>query len=209
MTASLTLHDCHAAVNPRRVRMFLAEKGLTDRVTYRQWDLVKGEHRSDEYRRLNPSGLVPALELEDGRCISESMAISRYFEALQPQPSLMGGDPVEQATVEMWQRRIEDGLLNTTLAHFHNATSGLGDSGRYRNKEWGDHEAAKVPEALGRLDAQLGHFPYVAGERFSVADITALCAVDFVLFSKLASLDDYPNLKRWHTLVSARESAKA
>ena len=204
-----TLHDSHPLANPRRVRMFLAEKGLGDAVTCRQWDAFKGEHKSDAYLKINPAGLLPALELEDGRCIAETMAIARYFEALKPEPALMGRDAMEQATIEMWQRRAESGLMGNTGAYFHNATAGLGDNGRYRNKEWGEQSVDKLKAALTLFEAQLGRYPYVAGPEFSVADITALCSIDFALFCGIVSLDDYPNLKRWHTLVSSRPSAKA
>jgi len=204
-----TLHDCQPLANPRRVRMFLAEKGLTDAVALRQWDVFKGEHTTDAYLKINPAGQLPVLELDNGCCIAETMAISRYFEALKPEPALMGHDAVEQATIEMWQRRAESGLMVNTGAYFHNATPGLGDAGRYRNKEWGEQAVDRLKTALGMFEHQLGNYPYVAGPGFSVADITALCSIDFALSCGIITLDGYPNLKRWHALVSARPSAKA
>jgi glutathione S-transferase len=138
----MKLYDCKGAVNPRRVDIFLAEKGIDiDRVRV---DVFKGEHRSEEFRILNPSCAVPFLELDDGVVISESAAISRYFEEQKPQPPLMGETPQEQACISMWQRRVEDGLLYAAQHFFHHATPGLGEPDRYRNADWGQANKTRV-----------------------------------------------------------------
>lgn len=195
--------------NPRRVRVFLAEKGLSDTVTFEQVDVLAGAHRTPEFLKLNPSGQVPALQLEDGAMINGCVAISRYFEAAHPETPLMGGSAQEQAAVSMWQRIAEEGLMDASTTYFHHATDGLGDAGRYRNKDWGDHALERVRATLSRLDGQLAGHPFIAGAAYSIADVTALCGVDFSLYCKVIDLDDYPNVKRWHADVSARPSAAA
>jgi glutathione S-transferase len=203
----MKLYDCKGAVNPRRVDIFLAEKGIDiDRVRV---DVFKGEHRSEEFRILNPACAVPFLELDDGVVISESAAISRYFEEQKPQPPLMGETPQEQACISMWQRRVEDGLLYAAQHFFHHATPGLGEPDRYRNADWGQANKTRVIETMRWIDRELAARPYIAGEAFTIADITALCAIDFAGNLGIAMPDDCTNLKAWHARVSDRPSAKA
>ena len=153
----MKLYDCKGAVNPRRVDIFLAEKGIEiDRV---QVDVFGGEHRSDKFRKLNPSCAVPFLELDDGVVISESTAISRYIEGQQPQPPLMGKTPQEQAYISMWQRRVEDGLLYAAQHYFHHATPGLGEPDRYRNADWGEANKQRAIETMRWLDKELATRP--------------------------------------------------
>ncbi|MAW81428.1 MAG: glutathione S-transferase [Parvularcula sp.] len=203
----MILHDCAGAVNPRRIRMFLAEKGIDIECT--QVDVFKGEQYSDEFAKLNPSKAVPCLELDNGEVIAESVAIARYFEASQPEPRLLGETPKEQAVVAMWQRRVEDGLLGASTTYFHHATDGLGETDRYRNQEWGEANKSRVVETMRWLDRELGTRPFIASETFSFADITALCGVDFATFIGVPIPDDCLNLKSWHDRVSVRPSAKA
>lgn len=203
----MKLYEFEPFPNPRRVRMFLAEKGVSiDRI---QVNVPAGEHRTPEIKAKNPSATVPFLELEDGSCISESAAISRYLEARHPEPPLLGATPAEQGAVDMWQRRVEDGLLNAILTYFHHATPGLGDLELYQNKEWGEKNRGRAAETLRWLDRELAGRAYVAGDTYSIADITALCGVDFCKFVDLDIPADCSNLQRWYDDVSSRPSAAA
>jgi glutathione S-transferase len=203
----MKLYDCKGAVNPRRVDIFLAEKGIEiDRV---QVNVFGGEHRSDKSRKLNPSCAVPFLELDDGVVISESTAISRYIEGQQPQPPLMGKTPQEQAYISMWQRRVEDGLLYAAQHYFHHATPGLGEPDRYRNADWGEANKQRAIETMRWLDKELATRPFIAGEAFTIVDITALCGIDFAHSLGVSMPSDCGALNEWHARVSARSSAKA
>lgn len=196
-----------AAPNPRRVRIFLAEKNIN--VAYEERDLMAGDLKTKEFSALNPMQRVPILVLDDGTVISETIAICRYFEALHPEPSLFGTTPLLQATVEMWQRRIELGLffhiaqvlrhLNPKMAHLEVP----------QVPAWGEANKAKVKDALAILDDQLGQFEFVAGDDYSVADITALVAITFLKPARLQISDQHQNIVRWHEAVSSRPSAQA
>ncbi|MBL1292926.1 MAG: glutathione S-transferase [Thiotrichales bacterium] len=203
----MKLYEFEAFPNPRRVRMFLAEKGIE--VPREQVNVLEGEHRTEAYKAKNPNATVPCLELDDGSYISGCVAISRYFEAANPAPSLMGDTPAEQATVSMWQRRVEEGLMDASTTYYHHATPGLGALELYQNKDWGMKNHERTIATMKTLDAELANKKFIAGDKFSIADITAVCAIDFVVFAEIATLDSFPNLKRWHGEVSARDSAKA
>jgi glutathione S-transferase len=194
--------------NPRRVRIFLAEKGIVN-VTFEQVNVPNGEHRSEAFKAKNPLAGVPVLELDDGTCISETVAISRYFEEKYPEPPLMGTIPQEKAEIEMWQRRVEYGLMETVAAYFHHATPGLGELETYQNVEWGQKNREKAVTTIQLLDKVLWGRTFIAGEKFSIADITGLCAVDFAAFVKIAIPEDCLNVKRWYAEISSRSSAKA
>ena len=203
----MKLYDGDRAPNPRRVRVFLAEKGIT--VPTEQVDLGKLEQRSDAFSAINPMQRVPALVLDDGTVITESIAICRYFEALHPEPPLFGRGPLETALVEMWQRRVELHLffpVSMVFQHTHPAMKIMVDP---QVAAWGEANKPRVTHFLQLLDGELKDRPYVAGKTYTVADITAMCAVDFMRVSKLTMPDDLANVKRWHAEVSARPSAKA
>ncbi len=204
----MKLYEYNPFPNPRRVRMFLAEKGIKD-VEFVQVDVPSGEHRSEEFVKKNPSAAVPLLELDDGTNISESFAISRYFEEAYPEPNLMGATPKESAVVDMWQRRVEQSLMGCFTTYFHQATEGLGALELYQNKDWGEKNREMARSGLEQLNKQLASNQYVAGDKYSIADITALCAIDFALFIKIEKLEDYPNINRWYEEVSNRPSASA
>jgi len=194
------------APNPRRVRIFLAEKGIE--VPFEQLDIMKEEHRSVEFTNLNLAQRIPVLVLDNGEVISESIAICRYFEALQPEPALMGTGPDEIGRIEMWQRRLEFLLLApiaNVLRHTNPAMAALEQP---QVAEWGEVNRPKVTAFLEILDNELAGRAFMAGDAFSVADITALVAVDFMRVIRM-KLDGYENLQRWHGEVSARPSAKA
>jgi glutathione S-transferase len=203
----MKLYDCRAAANPRSIRMALAEKAID--VDCVQIDLFKGEQHAEAFRKINPFGAVPCLELDDGAAISESAAIARYLEARQPEPRLLGSTAEQQAVVAMWQRRMEDGLLNAATTFFHHATPGLGETDRYRNPDWGQANKKRFLDALGMLDLELAGRAYVAGETFSFADITAICGIDFAKAVGIELPDGLPHLKAWHARISARPSASA
>ncbi len=203
----MKLYDGGRAPNPRRVRIFLAEKGLE--IPAEQVDLGKLQQRSDAYTAINPMQRVPALVLDDGTVITESIAICRYFEALRPDPPLFGRGALESALVEMWSRRIELHLflpVASIFQHLHPAMKPMVDP---QVPQWGEANKPRVAQFLQFLDGELKDRPYVAGPAYTVADITAMVAVDFMRVSKLAVPDDLAQVRRWHDAVSARPSAKA
>lgn len=202
----MKIYDTHTAPTPRRVRIFLAEKGID--MTYEQVDLQKGENISPAMRAKNPMGKIPVLELDDGTCISESVAICRYFEVLQPQPPLMGSTALEQATIEMWQRQVEFGLFMQIGLCFQHGTGYFKD--RMTPVEaFAPVAAENASKFLHLLDKRLAESTYIAGDSFSIADITALCAIDFGRVVDVRIGDSQSNLKRWYQSVSSRPSAKA
>jgi glutathione S-transferase len=203
----MKLYDSGRAPNPRRVRIFLAEKGIT--VPTEQVDMMTGAHRTPEYTAINPLQRMPALVLDDGTIITESIAICRYFEAKQPDPPLFGTGALEIATVEMWNRRCEINLLQcvaNVFRHTHPAAKTLEVP---QVAEWGQANRPRVAEFLAIFDAQLGKLRFAAGDNFSVADITALVAVDFMKPAKIEMPAGLDNVKRWYDEVSSRASAKA
>ena len=203
----MRLYDGGRAANPRRVRIFLAEKGIT--VPIEPIDLGKLQQRSETYSVVNPMQRVPALVLDDGTVITESMAICRYFEALQPEPPLFGRGALDSALIEMWSRRVEFHLylpVSYLFQHLHPAMKVMVDP---QVPAWGEANKPRVFEFLRFLDGELKGRPYVAGKEFTVADITTLVSVDFMKVSKLTVPEELANLRRWHTEVSARPSAAA
>jgi glutathione S-transferase len=186
------------APSPRRVRIFLAEKGIE--VPYEGMKLHE-ENRTEAFRKKNPFRTLPVLELDDGTCIAESMAICRYFEALHPEPSLFGRTALDQARIEMWTRRIELALY--LPIDFSGATGMIGEAAAARFRDG-------ALRGLRFYDRQLGGREFMAGDDYSVADVVALSAVDFGLRHVGYALDPtWTNLRRWHEAVSARPSASA
>ncbi|MGD9803899.1 MAG: glutathione S-transferase family protein [Hyphomicrobiaceae bacterium] len=199
--------ETHQAPNPRRVRIFLAEKGLE--IPFEEVDLMKGDLKTPEMTRMNPMQRVPMLVLDDGTTISETMAICRYFEETTPQPALLGQSAVGRATVEMWNRRMELGLLTHVSQAFRHTHPAMAHLEVPQVKEWGEANKQKALEVLAMLDQQLSGNAFVAGDAYTVADITAMVAVDFMRPARIKLPDEMTNIKRWHTEVSARPSAKA
>jgi glutathione S-transferase len=196
--------DAGRAPNPRRVRIFLAEKGVS--LPTETVDLGAQAHKTAYYRAINPMQRLPALVLDDGTVIAESIAICRYVEALHPVPPLFGEGAREQALVEMWQRRVEFHLLTVVsqaFRHLHPAMAALEVP---QVAAWGEANKPRALEFLSFLDGELQGRSYVAGARFSVADITAVVAVDFMKPAKLAVPDGLAHLQRWHREVSGRPS---
>jgi glutathione S-transferase len=203
----MKLYDGGRAPNPRRVRIFLAEKGIS--IPAEQINLGALQQRSEAYTAINPMQRVPALVLDDGTVIAESIAICRYFEALHPQPPLFGAGALDSALVEMWNRRAELHLLFPVAAifqHLHPAMKVMVDP---QVPAWGEANQPRAFAFLEFLDGELKNRPYIAGNNYTVADITALVAVDFMRVSKLAVPDNLDNVRRWHHDVSGRPSAAA
>jgi glutathione S-transferase len=203
----MKLYDAGRAPNPRRVRIFLAEKGIE--VPLVPIDLGRLEHKAPAFIAVNPLKRTPALELDDGTVLTESIAICRYFEELHPEPPLFGTGPLECAMVEMWQRRIEFGLLGTVAAVFRHLHPAMAEMEVPQVAAWGETNKPKVLEFLHFLDRHLAGRAFVCGDTFSVADITGLVAIDFMKPARLAVPDDLSNVKRWHADISARPSARA
>ena len=202
----MKIHESHNAPNPRRVRFFLAEKGVE--VPYEEVDIVNRVNRADEFRKKNPLSTVPVLELDDGTFIAESVAICRYFEETHPQPPLFGTDTKDRALVEMWNRRMEFNLLQPIADAFRQRHEFF--KGRIRQlHEYAEVQRLNAEDGLDWLDRELGNRRFIAGDRFSIADITAVVAIDFGRVSKITIKPDQKNLARWHGEVSARPSAKA
>ena len=205
--------DCATAPSPRRVRIFLAEKGIT--VPTVQVDLRNNEQLTPAFKAINPDATVPALELDDGTRINDAIGICVYFEAIQPRPALMGESPEEKALIAAWQREVERNGFYAVMEAFRNTVPGL--KGRALP---GPHDYEQIPALADRGRLRVSHFyeqmnsrladnEFVAGPRYSVADITALVTVDFAVRAKLPIPEAHARLRRWHTQVSARPSAKA
>lgn len=203
----MKLFDMGRAPNPRRVRIFLAEKGIE--VPTQQVDLGALEQFGPEFTEMNPMQRVPVLMLDDGTVITESVAICLYFEKMKPEPNLFGNGPLESALVEMWNRRLELHFYGPVSQAFRHTSPAMATREIPQVTEWGAASKKKSEEFLGLLEKELGKREYVAGNRFTIADITALITVDFMRVIKLSLLPEMKNLSRWHALVSARPSAKA
>ena len=203
----MKLYDGGRAPNPRRTRIFLAEKGI--KLPMEPIDLGAMQHRSAAYAAVNPIQRVPALELDDGTVITESIAICRYFEEIQPDPPLFGRGALEVARVEMWNRRLELHFLFPVSHVFRNSHPAMKEMEVPQVPAWAEANKPRVLEFIALLDRELVGRPFVAGDKFTVADITGLVAVDFMKPAKLAVPDELKNLKRWHAEVSARPSAAA
>ncbi|HLU07294.1 MAG TPA: glutathione S-transferase [Woeseiaceae bacterium] len=203
----MKLYQDNRAPNPRRVRIFLAEKGI--RIPVEDIDLVKGEHKTERFSRLNPMQRIPVLELDDGTVIAESMAICRYFEAVQPDPPLFGVSPAEQAVIEMWQRRVERRLLDPVSQCFRHGHPAMSVAQVPQIKEWSVYNKERAVDMLRFLNGYMDGRAHVAGDRMSVADITLLVALDFLKAARLALQPEHAALRRWHAEMSARPSATA
>jgi glutathione S-transferase len=203
---TMKLYDTKMAPNPRRVRIFLAEKGV--QVPDEQVDLAKAQNRTPEFLKINPYGGVPVLQLDDGTNLAESVAICRYFEETHPEPRLMGVDARDKALVEMWQRRMELNLLAMVAGAFRNTSDFF--KGRIPQvPEYGEVCRQSAERTFGMVDGFLASSKFIAGDRYTIADITALVAIDFAKLVKLRITPEQKNLARWYETVSSRPSAKA
>jgi glutathione S-transferase len=203
----MKLYDGGRAPNPRRVRIFLAEKGI--KVPAEQVDLGAMAHKSSAFTAINPVQRVPVLVLDDGTVIAESIAICRYFEELNPDPPLFGRGALEVARIEMWNRHLELQLLFPVAHVFRNTHPAMKDLEVPQVPAWAEANKPRVAEFLAILDRELEGRPFVTGERYTVADITGLVAVDFMRVAPLAVPESCANVRRWHAEVAARPSASA
>tara|TARA_R110001592_G_scaffold178865_1_gene420131 strand:- start:106 stop:717 length:612 start_codon:yes stop_codon:yes gene_type:complete len=203
----MKIYEMKIAPNPRRVRIFLAEKHITN-IEFIELDLQKGENLTQEFKQKNPFGKVPVLELEDGTCINETVAICRYFEEIYAENPLMGSTPLEKAHIETWQRWVEFYFLMPTGMCFQHS-SGYFKDRMTPIKEWGDECRNHVSKFMAFLNKHLETNTFLIGDKFSIADITALCTMDFNKVNQISISEDQPHLKRWHKEVSSRPSSKA
>lgn len=203
----MKLFDGGLAPNPRRVRIYLAEKGI--KVPLVPIDMTALEHKSDQVSSRNPLQRLPVLELDDGTIISETIAICRYFEELYLEPSLMGIDALDKAIVEMWSRRMELHLLMPVAHAFRHLHPAMKEWEVPQVAEWGEANKPRVIETLNWLDGELADREFIAGERFTVADITAMISIDFMKPARIKVPENCENLLRWYKAVSSRPSARA
>lgn len=203
----MKIYDVEGFPNPARVRIALAEKGATDQVEFIPVDVMGGEHRSEAFRARNPDAVVPCLELADGTHISQCTAITEYIDGTFDGPSLTGTSAKERATVSMMNLRAESGLLNAVGAYFHHATPGLGpDLEVYQNAEWGQRQRQVAEGTMAYLDGVLAKNDYLAGNSFTVADITAFAGLAFADYAKVDIPETLTNLVAWREKVAARPS---
>ena len=203
----MKLFDGGRAPNPRRVRVFLAEKGIA--VPLVSVDMGALEHKQQAVSSRNPLQRLPVLELDDGSVLTESVAICRYFEELHPEPALFGRGALGKARVEMWQRRMEFNLLSCVAQAFRHIHPAMKDWEIPQIPEWGEANKPKAVAFLRLLDDELGSREFIAGDGYSIADITGLIAVDFMKPARIKVPEECANVLRWHQAVSSRPSAAA
>lgn len=202
----MKIYETHTAPSPRRVRIFLAEKNIA--MDYVQVDIANGENLSAQMRAKNPMAKIPILELDDGTCISETTSICRYFEELQPEPPLFGRTPLEKAQVDMWQRFVELHLFMQVGMCFQHTTGYFKDR-MNPIKEYGVEAGKQAQAFLKILDARLALSSFIVGEQLSIADITALCAIDFARVVKIKTTEQQIHLNRWYAMMNERACSKA
>jgi glutathione S-transferase len=205
----MKIYDVEGFPNPLRVRMALAEKHALDQVTFVPVDVMNAEHRSDTFLVKNPAAGVPVLELDDGTYISECSAIIEYIDHTFAGISLTGTSAKERAVISMMQRRAEFMVLDAAAIYFHHATDGLGpDLEIDQNKAWGNKQAKNVLAGFKYFNTVLSNTPYVAGDVFTMADITLFAGLAFADFGKLTVPSQYTHLLAWHAKIQDRPSLK-
>ncbi|CAN5154415.1 glutathione S-transferase [soil metagenome] len=204
----MKLYTSYRAPNPRRVRWVMAEKGIED-VEIVEVDIMAGDHKTPEYRNRVGVPHVPSFELDDGTTISESVAIGRYLEALYPEPNLFGVDAREQAVIEMWTRRCEFYLANPIMLNVRHSHPAMAALEGVQVAEVAEYNRLWAERFMRTLDAQLADHPFIAGDRFSIADIVATVGLDFARLVKYRPPEELTNLARWYEAARARPAAKA
>lgn len=207
----MKVYDVEGFPNPARVRIALAEKGAYDSVEFVPVDVMGGEHRTEEFRKINRDAVVPCLELEDGTTISQCNAITEYIDGVYDGgPSLTGQTPRARAQISMMNARAENGLLNAVANYFHHATEGLGpDLEVDQNAEWGLKQKEVATTTMAYLDEVLAENAYVAGDSFSMADITVFAGLAFADFAGIEIPASLVNLTAWREKMNARPSIAA
>lgn len=204
----MKIYDVEGFPNPARVRMALAEKGALNQVEFIAVDVMAGAHRTPEFRAKNPDATVPFAELDCGTCISRCTAITEYIDGRFAGPSLIGDTPKQRAVTHMMNLRAEAGLVDAVGAYFHHATPGLGPVLETSQiPEWGLKGRDNAMATMRYLNDVLSNQPYLAGDQFSMADITAYAGLAFADFAKIAIPDDLPHLAAWRARIAARPSA--
>lgn len=209
----MRFYDCKTAPSPRRVRVYLAEKGIEIETV--QVDLGSGEQFSQAFRKINPDCVVPVLELDDGRCLSEVIAICSYIEELNPEPPMFGCTPEDRAAVLMWNAKVEQLGLWAVAEAFRNSVKALtnnalpGPDNYSQIPELAERGRVRVGKFFQRLEEQLAGNEFVAGDFYSIADISAMVAIDFAAWIKITMPDKALHLARWYESVSKRPSASA
>ncbi len=203
----MKLFDGGLAPNPRRTRIYLAEKGIEVEIV--PIDMAAMGHKSEAITSRNPLQKLPVLELDDGTILTESLAICRYFEELYPEPPLFGVDALDKAIVEMWSRRMEFNIISPIAQAFRHLHPAMTEWEVPQVPEWGEVNKPKAITALKWLDDELADREFVAGERYTIADITAMIAIDFMKPARISMPEDCRNIMRWHKAVRARPSATA
>lgn len=199
----MKLYIAPYAPNPRRVMMFIAEKSISNIETI-SVNLQEGEHRTEEFMRKSPLSQIPVLELDDGRCLTESRAICTYIEALIPEPNLMGVDAFERAHIEMWDRRMELLFSMPLMMWVRHGNPALAAVERNQTAEVASFNQGQAMRMAKWLNAELASREWIAGDRFTIADITAVCGVDFAKMMRWRPGDDLPHLKRWRDAIASR-----
>lgn len=208
--ASMTVYDWFDGPYPARVRIAIHEKNMQSQVLYEPIKLWTGEHKTPAFLAKNYSGTLPVLELQDGSLIAECTAITEYLDNLQGPPTLTGMTPLEKGKIHMMSRRAELELLDAISVYFHHATPGLGPKVElYQNREWGLRQRERALRAMGYFDTLLGTQPYIAGQAFSMADITVIGAFIFAAIVKLEVPEQYTALHAWHRRMQERPSVRA
>ena len=203
----MKLYNNEMANSPRKVRMFIAEKNISD-IEIINIDLMSGEHKTPEYRAIAPNSRIPALELDDGTVIMESTAICRYLESLYPEPNLFGESAIEIASIEMWQARIYNELMIPLAMAFRHLHPGMSNM-EIQNKDYGEMQKSIGIKSLKYFDTVLSESKFVAGDRFTFADIQMITTTDFFIGLNRLSMGDYPEIKRHFNLMSERSSFSA
>jgi glutathione S-transferase len=202
----MKLYTSHRAPNPRRVRWVMAEKGIED-VEVIEVDILTGEHKTPEYRTRVGVPHVPALELDDGTTVSESVAICRYLEALWPEPNLFGGDAREQAVIEMWTRRCEFYLANPIMLSVRHSHPALAALEAVQIPQLAEYNRVAAEKFMKTLDRRLADHAFIAADRFTIADIVAVVGLDFARMIKYRPPEELTHLARWLAECRARPAA--
>ena len=203
----MKLYNNEMANSPRKVRMFIAEKNISE-IEIINIDLMSGEHKTPEYRAIAPNARIPALELDDGTVIMESTAICRYLESLYPEPNLFGESAIEIASIEMWQARIYNELMIPLAMAFRHLHPGMSNM-EIQNKDYGEMQKNVGVKSLKYFDTVLSESEFVAGDRYTFADIQLITTTDFFIGLNRLAMEDYPEIKRHFKLMSERSSFSA
>jgi glutathione S-transferase len=209
----MKIYDTPGFPNPARIRIVLAEKGLESQIEFIKIDLFAAEHKQPAFLAINPAGTVPVLELDDGTLLSESIAITQYLDNLDGHPTLTGRTPKEKAVIQMMQKRADDQMIDAIGIYFHHATPGLGDRLKaYKSpewahrKEWGERNLDKFKAGMKYFDSVLKMTPYVAGDEFSVADITVFASLMHASVAGVTIPPELAALSAWQARVAERPS---